>query len=457
MQYEPSSRRQPLLHRAAPVRALWVLACLAGLVGSPALSQEAPRQTASGTRLVIPPAHAVPAAKAAPARRLALVIGNGRYARIGPLRNPVNDARDLCDKLASLRFDVQCLEEVDSKAAFRQAVRGFAARIDRNSLVFFYYAGHAFQTGGENFLVPTGIDPTTSLDVEEDSISLSYVLRSLSAARGAANVVVLDACRDDPFSADTPGSPKRGLAKVEDQPPNTMLVYATAPGAVAHDGDSRERHGLFTKHLLNELDKPGRSLSNVMDSVAQAVGEEARTRYGMEQRPYRSSSYSGSICLVSCAEESIAARLAELQEKSDEAALRIKVLEAENQRLAAYSTEQQQHAADLKVNVSRLEGRLHELTESAGSARSVSDRTRAEIERLQAELAAARAVQKEREAILQDVRQRENALLEESRKLSESQQQIRELQEQNRAQARLLREQARPSRVTSPNVVIPSF
>jgi uncharacterized caspase-like protein len=267
-------------------------------------------------------------------RRVALVIGNGAYDHITPLKNAVNDGQDMCAALKALGFDTQCHANLRTRAEFRAAVRQFAARLEPGVSALFYFAGHGVQVKGENFLLPTAIAPTSVLDVEDEGLGLGLLLRSIEDARSAPNVVILDTCRNDPFAGPQSLKVARGLARVE-PPVGSVLVYATAPGREALDG--RGRNGLFTKHLLRHIGEPALSLSQLFETVARQVEHEARADHGFEQVPYRSFSYAGAFCFAGCQDQQVQQQLDALQQQGVLARRRIQELLDENTRLASQS------------------------------------------------------------------------------------------------------------------------
>lgn len=285
---------------------------------------------------------------------MALVVGNANYSRIGALKNPRNDARDMCAALGKLGFKTFCHFDLTTRADFRQAVRSFAGELRPETVALFYFAGHAVQSRGDNFLLPIAISPETALDIEDDGLSLSYLLRTLEDARSAPNIVIIDACRDDPFASQSAFKVARGLARV-DPPVGTVLAYATAPGGLALDG--HDENGLFTKHLLRHLSTPGQRLSELFQAVARDVTDEARSRYKFEQVPYRSFSYSGSLCLSGCEDHQLALQMAELRARSEAATRRIEELERENARLAKSRSD----ASAPRVGTDDLQAREAEL------------------------------------------------------------------------------------------------
>ncbi|MFO1327251.1 MAG: caspase family protein [Rubrivivax sp.] len=263
---------------------------------------------------------------------MALVVGNGAYRSLPALRNSRNDADDMCVALDRVGFQTACHRDLSTRAELRRAIQQFGAQLDSQTVGLFYYAGHGVQVQGRNYLLPTTIAPSTVAELETGGVALEEVFSVLKTARAALNIVVLDACRDDPF-ADARGlKVSRGLAR-EEPPTNSVLVYATAPGAVAVDGSGR--NGLFTTHLLGELARPGPQIGEMLRGVAKLVEQEAKARYGIEQIPYRSFSYSGVFCFAQCDDTRIAEQMLALQQQSSAAVRRIQELESINAALEA--------------------------------------------------------------------------------------------------------------------------
>jgi hypothetical protein len=307
-------------------------------------------------------------------RRVALVVGNAKYSRLPPLNNSRNDAEDMCAVLKKLNFEVSCHYDIASRTEFRQVVRDFAGKLNSETVSLFYYAGHGVQINGENFLLPVSIDAKVSLDMEDDSLNLGYLLRSIESAKSSPNIVILDACRDNPFVR-TAGI-NTGLARV-DPPVGTVLVYATAPNSVAFDGDGR--NGLFTKHLLARLPEPGRKLDELFQVVAEGVEQEAQQAYRSKQVPYRSFSFSGAYCMAGCEDPKVLAQIQLVARQSEEAARRVQALTEENERLRRQVDERASHVQSLETKISGL-------AREAASAGYQSASAKDELTRLQREL-----------------------------------------------------------------------
>ena len=215
--------------------------------GLPALSQGSRPKTKEGDRTLRP--QQAPAT--ATERRVALVIGNGAYAE-GALRNPPNDARAMGEALRTLGFEVEVITDASRKRML-DAVREFGRKLTAGGVGLFYYAGHGMQVKGANYLIPVGVDIATEEDVQSEALDANTVLSRMDAAKNQANLVILDACRNNPFARSF-RSGTRGLAQME-APSGTFVAFATAPGSTASDGDGQ--NGLYTQHLLQSMKVPG--------------------------------------------------------------------------------------------------------------------------------------------------------------------------------------------------------
>ena len=200
--------------------------------------------------------------------KFALVIGNGAYSNLAPLANPVNDANDIAAVLSHLGFTV---DRVINGTMF-QMEDAFLLLKDRlsgaeNAYGFFFYAGHGVQAGGENFLIPVDANIPNENYLRNRAVSVQTLLDDLNDAGNSLNVVVLDACRDNPFGWSRSGN--RGLSIVTRQPADSIIVYATSAGRTASDGDGR--NGLFTSQLINNLATPGIEVKEVFNRTGSDV------------------------------------------------------------------------------------------------------------------------------------------------------------------------------------------
>ena len=209
-------------------------------------------------------------AQAPKAQRLALVIGNGAYKE-APLPNPLNDAADMAKALEASGFSVIKRENATLRE-MHLALREFGDRLGRQSTGLFYFAGHGMQVRGRNYLLPVDADIAREDEVAFAALDLGAVMEKLDSAKNPVNIVVLDACRNNPFGTRLQATAK-GLAQVE-APPGTLIAFATAPGSTAADGGGR--NGLYTHHLVRQIDRPGVAIEEVFKAVRANVRTESK-------------------------------------------------------------------------------------------------------------------------------------------------------------------------------------
>lgn len=221
-------------------------------------------------------------------KNYALLIGNSAYS-IGTLDNPANDARDLASVLKSTGFETTVILNQDG-AAMTQAIRAFGEKLRNNDGIgFFFFAGHGVQVAGENYLLPVGFPFRNENEVQTNAVSANLVLRYMEDAKNRVNVVVLDACRNNPFIK-TRSMKTRGLAPM-DAPSGSLVAFSTAPGTEASDGSGN--NGLYTKHLMSNLKVPGLTVEQVFKRVREAVENESEREIGRKQSPREESSLKG--------------------------------------------------------------------------------------------------------------------------------------------------------------------
>lgn len=220
--------------------------------------------------------------------RIALVIGNGAY-KAAPLRNPAKDARDMAALLTGLGFSVTLKMDAGQKD-MEEAVRQFGLDLRQGGVGLFYFAGHGLQVQGSNYLVPVDAKIQTESDVRFECVDAGRVLGKMEDAGNALNIVILDACRNNPFSRGF-RSADRGLAEMR-APTGSIIAYATAPGSVASDGSGE--NGVYTKHLLSAMRTPDLAITDVFMRVRMGVVSET----GKKQVPWESSSLTGYFYLT---------------------------------------------------------------------------------------------------------------------------------------------------------------
>ncbi len=223
-------------------------------------------------------------------KRLALVIGNSSYPGSSQLANPANDAQDVATTLRDLGFEVMLYTNLDKKK-MRQAIDDFGFKLIDYQLGMFYYAGHGVQSEGVNYLVPVDANPQAESDIRFDCLQADLVVGKMEQAR-TANIIVLDACRNNPFERSLRrGGNEGGLAGM-DAPSGSYIAYATAPGKTAADGTGR--NGLYTSALLNNLKVPNLPIEQVFKRVRLEVKRQSNDR----QEPWESSSLTKDIYFI---------------------------------------------------------------------------------------------------------------------------------------------------------------
>jgi hypothetical protein len=206
-------------------------------------------------------------------KRVALVLGISKYQNVPQLANPDNDAIAIADVFKRLGFDVVDLRQDLTVFEIRRAVREFAARSPDADMAVVYYAGHGIEVDGVNYLIPVDAKLLSDFDVDDETVPLDRILQAINPAK-KLRLVILDACRDNPFSEKMKRSVAvrsigRGLAKVEATTPDTLIAFAAKAGAVASDGDGG--HSPFSTALLKHIATPGLDLRIVLGRVRDEV------------------------------------------------------------------------------------------------------------------------------------------------------------------------------------------
>lgn len=208
-------------------------------------------------------------------RRVALVIGNGKYQKAKPdLKNPANDATDIASRLAANNFKITRLVDVTYKE-MDAALKTFRQALDEAELGLFFFAGHGVQIDGENYLIATDTDTSDELDAKHSSLSLNKVIEAMEKTNTASNVIILDACRDNPFERAWRSGTQRGLASVY-APKGTLIGFATSPGQLADDGPGR--NGAYTAALLEHIDTPDVSIENMFKRVRNTLSAATKAK-----------------------------------------------------------------------------------------------------------------------------------------------------------------------------------
>src|SRR5882762_8220608 len=219
--------------------------------------------------------------------RVALVIGQSNYRAVVALPNPANDAKAMSQLLGDAGFEVQTASDL-TQNEMREKVGDFAAKVaakgpDTVALVF--YAGHGLQIDGENFLVPVDVDPKRETDIPLQAIRLNDVLNTFTSVPSKTRILLLDACRNNPFPAIN-RSAGHGLAIVDARTgaPGTFMSFSTSPGAEAEDGNGADSP--YTTALLQAAKEPGLSIEDTFKRVRVSVNKATEGR----QTPWDSSS-----------------------------------------------------------------------------------------------------------------------------------------------------------------------
>jgi uncharacterized caspase-like protein len=199
-------------------------------------------------------------------KRLALVIGNANYVNSNALQNPVNDANAIAKALKEVGFTVLLYTNSDLKS-MKKAMDDFGEKLSKYTVGLFYYAGHGMQVNGKNYLIPVDASMKVEQDVDYDCVDAGRLLGKMESAGTSTNIVILDACRDNPFarSWSTRSAGKEGGLAFMNAPSGSIVAYATAPGKTASDGSGK--NGLYTEALLKYLNVPGLPLEDFFKNV----------------------------------------------------------------------------------------------------------------------------------------------------------------------------------------------
>ena len=213
------------------------------------------------------------------AERMALLIGNKHY-KASPLSNPLNDVNAMRLKLTQLGFKVTVKHNLN-RANMRTVIRNFSTRLRKGDMALVYYSGHGAQVKGQNYLIPVNNDIKKEFEISDGAVSLNFLLQNLTHSASKNNIVILDACRDNPFTRSFKSS-TRGLARLQQRVGGTFVAFAASTGGVSNDG--RGKYGTYTKHLLKHIATPNINLSEMFTNVRRAVsGETKGSQIPMEE------------------------------------------------------------------------------------------------------------------------------------------------------------------------------
>jgi uncharacterized caspase-like protein len=279
------------------------------------------------------------------AKRRALVLGNSAYG-FAPLKNPANDARAIADALRATGFDVASALNLD-RARMLDAIAEYSRALARDKAIgVFYFAGHGVQLAWRNYLLPTDARVEHVEDIQRTCVDLNSLIDGIAKAQNPMNVVILDACRENPFGSAVRLNQK-GLSQM-DAPPGTFLAYATSPGNVASDGAGE--HGLYTENLLREIRVPEAEIEDVFKRVRLAV----RRRSNGLQIPWESTSLEDDFWFIPPKELKRRAEEEQEREFARQQALWEQAQAAERERRAAAERERLRREAEAREAAERL-------------------------------------------------------------------------------------------------------
>jgi hypothetical protein len=224
--------------------------------------------------------------------RLALVIGNADYQNTTALQNSVNDAKAIAAVLKDVGFTVLLYLNSDLKT-MKKAMDEFGVKLPQYNVGLFYYAGHGMQVKGNNYLIPVDASLKVEQDVDYDCVDAGRILGKMESAGTGTNIVILDACRDNPFSRSWGGSRSAGRTETGlafmNAPSGSIIAYATSPGKTASDGTGK--NGLYTEAILQYIKVPSLSIEDFFKNVRVLVEKKS----GRTQTPWESTSLKGNF------------------------------------------------------------------------------------------------------------------------------------------------------------------
>lgn len=213
----------------------------------------------------------------------ALVIGNATYLHGGTLNNPKNDANAMADTLIKLGFDVTKYLDL-KKADMENVINSWGKKLQTGNIALFFFAGHGMEIAGQNYLVPVDASPQNELQVKHHAISIEIVTSWMQDADSSANIILLDACRNNPFARSwRNGGAKGGLGTMK-APSGTFIGFAAQPGEVASDGYGS--NGLYTEGILTYITNPNLSIDQIFNYVNGFVTKKSEKK----QIPFKNSS-----------------------------------------------------------------------------------------------------------------------------------------------------------------------
>jgi hypothetical protein len=221
--------------------------------------------------------------------RYALVIGNSNYEYLDGLKNAGNDARDLGRTLELMDFTVDVHFDLD-REGLKDVISNFGSRARDFDILLFYYAGHGIEVSGKNYFVPTDAIASSISEVKRTCVNASAVSQYMKIARAETNIIIMDACRENPFTLLPENEASDGLALM-DAPTGTIISFATAPGNVASDGEGK--NGVYTSALIRHLPAFDLDIKEVFARVRNTVILKTEN----QQIPWESTSLTKEVVL----------------------------------------------------------------------------------------------------------------------------------------------------------------
>ena len=207
-------------------------------------------------------------------RRVALIMGNSNYSVMGRLENAQNDATDMTASLQRLGFDVIYGTNL-SKKEMTEKIRLFDEKLKagdpEKTIGLFYYAGHGLEVDGNNYLVPIDAQMEYQEDARDEGIALDRITRRMNYTKNRLNIVILDACRDNPLPKLNRDMAEGGRGEITDVASGMFIAYGTSPGQKALDSIANGRNGVFTKQILNNIEVQGLTLEQVFKKARAGV------------------------------------------------------------------------------------------------------------------------------------------------------------------------------------------
>lgn len=256
-------------------------------------------------------------------------MGNAAYKSMPPLGTPVTDARSVCARFKQLGFDTECVEDARTRREMRSAVQRYVGRMKPGAVAVFYFAGHGVQKRGENYLLPVEAQIDRVSDVDEEAMSLGYLMEAVSELKPSLNLVIVDACRDNMVERARELALPRGFSAI-DAPANSAVFYSTAPGKVAFDSGKGAARGYspFAFEFLKRMEDDSQPLEEVFKRVIAGV----QVATAGQQVPWVNSSFSGSFCFGACVSRVNAVEVARISAEKQDVEAKLRLLEAERDR-----------------------------------------------------------------------------------------------------------------------------